>query len=155
MNVLFATLTVVTFFPVLGVIALLFTPKEQKDTIRWIAVGTSLVTFLLSLVMLVQFNAYDPGMQLVVRAPWIQIGSNWNIDYYLGIDGTSLLLVLLTTFLTPIAIFSSWTAVEERVKEYMIFFLLLEVGMVGVFVALDLFLFYVFWEFSLVPMYLL
>ena len=155
MNVLFATLTVVTFFPVLGVIALLFTPKEQKDTIRWIAVGTSLVTFLLSLVMLVQFNAYDPGMQLVVRAPWIQIGANWNIDYYLGIDGTSLLLVLLTTFLTPIAIFSSWTAIEDRVKEYMIFFLLLEVGMVGVFVALDLFLFYVFWEFSLVPMYLL
>jgi NADH-quinone oxidoreductase subunit M len=155
MDVLFATLTAVTFFPVFGVIVLLFTPKEQKDTIRWIAVGTSLVTFLLSLVMLIQFNAYDPGMQLVVRAPWIQIGSNWNIDYYLGIDGTSLLLVLLTTFLTPIAIFSSWAAIEERVKEYMIFFLLLEVGMVGVFVALDLFLFYIFWEFSLVPMYLL
>ncbi len=155
MNVLFATLTVVTFFPVLGVIVLLFTPKEQKDTIRWIAVGTSLVTFLLSLVMLIQFNAYDPGMQLVVRAPWIQIGSNWNMEFYLGIDGASLLLVLLTTLLTPIAIFSSWTAVEDRVKEYMIFFLLLEVGMVGVFVALDLFLFYIFWEFSLVPMYLL
>ena len=155
MNVLFATLTAVTFFPILGVIVLLFTPKEQKDTIRWIAVGVSLVTFLLSLVMLVQFNAYDPGMQLVVRAPWIQIGSNWNMEFYLGIDGASLLLVLLTTFLTPIAIFSSWTAIEDRVKEYMIFFLLLEVGMVGVFVALDLFLFYVFWEFSLVPMYLL
>ncbi|MBI3242870.1 MAG: NADH-quinone oxidoreductase subunit M [Chloroflexi bacterium] len=155
MDVLFATLTVVTFFPVLGVIVLLFTPKEQKDTIRWIAVGASLITFLLSLVMLIQFNPNDPGMQLVVRAPWIQIGSNWNMEFHLGIDGASLLLVLLTTFLTPIAIFSSWTAVEERVKEYMIFFLLLEVGMVGVFVALDLFLFYVFWEFSLVPMYLL
>ncbi len=155
MDVLFATLTVVTFFPVLGVIVLLFTPKEQKDTIRWIAVGTSLITFLLSLAMLIQFNLNDPGMQLVVRAPWIQIGSNWNMEFHLGIDGASLLLVLLTTFLTPIAIFSSWTAIEERVKEYMIFFLLLEVGMVGVFVALDLFLFYVFWEFSLVPMYLL
>ncbi len=155
MNVLFSTLTVVTFFPIVGVIVLLFTPKEQKDTIRWIAVGTSLVTFLLSLAMLVQFNASDPDMQLVVRAPWIHIGTNWNIDYHLGLDGSSLLLVLLTTFLTPIAIFSSWTAIEERVKEYMIFFLLLEVGMVGVFVSLDLFLFYVFWEFSLVPMYLL
>ncbi len=155
MNVLFSTLTVVTFFPIVGVIVLLFTPKEQKDTIRWIAVGTSAITFLLSLVMLTQFNANDPGMQLVVRAPWIHIGTNWNVDYHLGVDGSSLLLVLLTTFLAPIAIFSSWTAIEERVKEYMIFFLLLEVGMVGVFVSLDLFLFYVFWEFSLVPMYLL
>lgn len=155
MNVLFATLTLVTFFPIVGVVILLFTPKEQKDTIRWIAVGTSVITFILSLVMLAQFDPNFAGMQLIVRAPWIQIGDVWNIDYYLGIDGSSLLLVLLTTFLTPIAIFSSWTAVEERVKEYMIFFLLLEVGMLGVFVSLDLFLFYIFWEFSLVPMYLL
>jgi NADH-quinone oxidoreductase subunit M len=155
MNVLFATLTVVTFFPLVGVVVLLFTPKEQKDTIRWIAVATSLATFILSLVMLVQFDPSAAGMQMVVRAPWIHLGSSWNIDFHLGIDGASLLLVLLTTFLTPIAIFSSWTAIEERVKEYMIFFLLLEVGMLGVFVSLDLFLFYVFWEFSLVPMYLL
>lgn len=157
MNVLFSTLTVVTFFPIVGVIILLFTPKERKDTIRWIAVGASLATFFISLVMLVQFDPENPTLHnaLEVRAPWIQIGANWNIEYHLGVDGASLLLVLLTTFLTPIAIFSSWTAIEERVKEYMIFFLLLEVGMVGVFVSLDLFLFYVFWEFSLVPMYLL
>jgi len=154
MNILFATLTAVIFFPLIGVIILLFTSKEQKDTIRWTAVVASLITFLVSLVMLVQFNPRDPGMQLVVRAPWIQIGA-WSIEYYLGVDGASLLLVLLTTFLTPISIFSSWTAVEERVKEYMIFFLLLEVGMVGVFLSLDLFLFYIFWEFSLVPMYFL
>ncbi|MBI2975339.1 MAG: Fe-S-binding domain-containing protein, partial [Chloroflexi bacterium] len=146
MNVLFATLTLVTFFPVLGVLALLFVPEEQKDTLRWTAVVTSVITFILSLVMLAQFNPADPGMQLVIRAPWINIGSTWNIDFHMGIDGASLLLVLLTTFLTPIAIFSSWTAIGERVKEYMIFFLLLEVGMVGVFVSLDLFLFYVFWE---------
>ncbi|MEK9165174.1 MAG: NADH-quinone oxidoreductase subunit M [Chloroflexota bacterium] len=155
MNALFATLTLVTFFPVVGVIVLLFVPKEQKDLIRWIAVITSLITFVLSLLMLAQFNPHEAGMQLVVRFPWIQIGSNWNIEFYLGVDGASLLLILLTTLLSPIAIFSSWTAIQERVKEYMIFFLLLEVGMVGVFVALDLFLFYVFWEFSLVPMYLL
>ncbi len=155
MNVLFATLTLVTFFPIVGVVILLFTPKDQKDTIRWIAVGTSVITFILSLVMLAQFDSSFAGMQLIVREPWIQIGTAWNIDFYLGIDGSSLLLVLLTTFLSPIAIFSSWTAVEERVKEYMIFFLLLEMGMVGVFVSLDLFLFYIFWEFSLVPMYLL
>src|SRR3990170_1808134 len=105
--------------------------------------------------MLAQFNPHEAGMQLVVRFPWIQIGSNWNIEFYLGVDGASVLLILLTTLLSPIAIFSSWTAIQDRVKEYMIFFLLLEVGMVGVFVALDLFLFYVFWEFSLVPMYFL
>jgi len=105
--------------------------------------------------MLAQFNAQEPGLQLVVRAPWIQVGSQWNIEYHLGVDGLSVLLILLTTFLTPLSIASTWTAVEERVKEFMIFFLLLEVGMVGVFVAQDLFLFYIFWEFTLVPMYFL
>ena len=155
MPYLFATLTIVTFFPLLGVAALLFINPEQKNTLRWVALGTSLVTFLLSLVMLVQFDPREPGVQLVVLAPWIQVGDQWDINYYLGVDGLSVLLVLLTTFLTPISIASTWTAIEERVKEFMIFFLLLEVGMVGVFVALDLFLFYVFWEFTLVPMYFL
>ncbi len=156
MQYLFATLTVVTFFPILGVLALLFVKPEQKNTIRWVALVTSLITFLLSLLMLVQFNAREPGMQLVVRAPWIQVADGkWNIEYHLGLDGISVLLILLTTFLTPISIASTWTAVEERVKEFMIFFLLLEVGMVGVFVAQDLFLFYIFWEFTLVPMYFL
>ena len=150
-----STLTVVTFFPLVGVLALLLINKERKDLIRWVAVGAGLLTFVFSLVMLGQFDAGDPGLQLVVRAPWIQIGSTWRIDYHLGLDGLSVLLVLLTTLLTPIAMFSSWTAIEERVKEYMIFFLLLEVGMTGVFVAMDLFLFYVFWEFTLVPMYFL
>lgn len=155
MNILFGTLTVVTFFPLLGAIVLLFVPKENKDAIRWIAVVTSLITFVLSLIALSQFTPSFNGMQLVVRAPWIKVGSQWSMDYFLGVDGASILMVLLTTFLTPIAIFSSWTAIEDRVKEYMILFLLLEVGMLGVFVALDLFLFYIFWEFSLVPMYLL
>ena len=150
-----STLTVVTFFPLVGVLALLLINKERKDLIRWISVGTALLTFAFSLVMLAQFDSTDPGLQLVVRAPWIQIGSNWRIDFHLGLDGLSVLLVLLTTLLTPIAMFASWTAIEERVKEYMIFFLLLEVGMTGVLVALDLFLFYIFWEFTLVPMYFL
>ncbi|MBI4769483.1 MAG: NADH-quinone oxidoreductase subunit M [Chloroflexi bacterium] len=155
MALLFATLTVVAFFPVLGAIVLLFIKPEQKDTLRWVAVGTSLITFLLSLAMLGQFNAADPGLQLVVRVPWIQFGGIWNIEYHMAVDGLSVLLLLLTTFLTPISIFSTWTAIEERVKEFMIFFLLLETGMLGVFVAQDLFLFYVFWEFTLVPMYFL
>src|SRR3970040_2123554 len=155
MQYLFATLTVVTFFPVLGVVVLLFVKPEQKDTIRWVALATSLITFVLSLLMLVQFDAREPGLQLVVRAPWITVGDKWNIEYHLGVDGLSVLLILLTTFLTPISIASTWTAVDERVKEFMIFFLLLEVGMVGVFVGQDLFLFYIFWEFTLVPMYFL
>ncbi len=155
MQYLFATLTVVTFFPVVGVLVLLFVKPEQKDTIRWIALVTSLITFALSLLMLIQFSASEPGLQLVVRAPWITVGDKWNIEYHVGVDGLSVLLILLTTFLTPISIASTWTAVEERVKEFMIFFLLLEVGMVGVFVAQDLFLFYIFWEFTLVPMYFL
>jgi len=155
MQYLFSTLTVVTFAPLLGVLVLLFMRPEQKNAIRWVALITSLVTFGLSLVMLTQFNAREPGAQLVVSAPWIAIGQTWQINFHLAVDGLSVLLILLTTFLTPLAIASSWEAVEERVKEFMIFFLLLEVGMTGVFVAQDLFLFYIFWEFTLVPMYFL
>jgi NADH-quinone oxidoreductase subunit M len=91
---------------------------------------------------------------MVINLPWIQV-AGWNIAYHMGVDGLSILLLLLTTFLTPISILSTWTAVEERVKDFMVFFLLLEVGMVGVFLAQDLFLFYIFWEFTLVPMYFL
>ena len=147
-------LTLVTFFPLLGVLVLLFLNDEQKSLARWVALGTSLITFGISLVMLGQFNAADPDLQMVVKVPWIQV-AGWNITYALGVDGLSILLVLLTTFLTPISILSTWTAVEDRVKSFMIFFLLLEVGMTGVFMAQDLFLFYVFWEFTLVPMYFL
>jgi NADH-quinone oxidoreductase subunit M len=156
MQYLFATLTVVTFFPLVGVFVILFMRPEQKDAIRWTALVTSLVTFLLSLVMLIQFHpSWGLSNPLTVRAPWIIIGDRWNIEYHLAVDGISVLLVLLTTLLTPISIASTWTAVEERVKEFMIFFLLLEVGMTGVFLAMDLFLFYIFWEFTLVPMYFL
>ena len=155
MQYLFSTLTVVTFFPLVGVLALLLIPSNRTNTLRWVALATSLVTFALSLLMLAQFDASSPDLQLVTRAPWIQIGETWNIEYHLGVDGMSLLLVLLTTFLTPLALASTWDSIHERVKEFLIFFLLLEVGMVGVFVALDLFLFYIFWEFTLVPMYFL
>jgi NADH-quinone oxidoreductase subunit M len=154
MNFLLHPLTLVAFFPLVGVLALLFLKEAQKDLIRVIALGASLVTFGISIWVLTLFNAADPGLQLVVNLPWIQV-AGWNIAYHMGVDGLSILLVLLTTFLTPISVLSTWTAVEERVKEFMIFFLLLEVGMVGVFLAQDLFLFYIFWEFTLVPMYFL
>jgi NADH-quinone oxidoreductase subunit M len=104
--------------------------------------------------MLSYFKMGEPGIQVEIDLPWIQF-ANWTISFHMGVDGLSILLVMLTTMLTPISILSTWSAVEERVKDFMIFFLLLEVGMVGVFVSLDLFLFYIFWEFTLVPMYFL
>ncbi len=154
MDFLLQPLTLVTFFPLLGVIVILFINRENKTTIRWIALITSLITFGISLWVLVLFNPADPDLQMVIDIPWIQV-AGWEITYLMGIDGMSILLVLLTTFLTPISILSTWTAIEERVKEFMIFFLMLEVGMLGVFLSLDLFLFYIFWEFTLVPMYFL
>ncbi len=154
MNPVLHPLTLVTFFPLLGVLALFFIQPERKNAMRWTALITSLITFGISLWLLAEFNAKNPDLQMVINLPWIQV-AGWNISYYLGVDGLSILLVLLTTFLTPISILSTWSAIEERVKDFMLFFLLLEVGMTGVFLAQDLFLFYIFWEFTLVPMYFL
>jgi NADH-quinone oxidoreductase subunit M len=154
MEFLLQPLTLLTFFPLVGVLVILFMNSEMKNAIRWVALVTSLVTFGISLWALTLFNASNPDLQLVARYAWIVV-ADWNIYYYLGVDGLSILLVLLTAFLTPISILSTWTAVEDRVKDFMIFFLLLEVGMTGVFLAQDLFLFYIFWEFTLVPMYFL
>src|SRR5688500_14849239 len=152
MNIFLQPLTLLTFFPLLGVLILFFIPSERKDALRWTALGVSLVTFVMSLWVLSMFDPSNPDLQLVAQYDWITV-AGWNIQYYLGVDGLSILLVLLTTFLTPISILSTWTAVEDRVKDFMVFFLLLEVGMTGVFLAQDLFLFYIFWEFTLVPMY--
>src|ERR1051325_6008278 len=154
MNFFLQPLTLLTFFPLLGVLILLFVPSSQKNTLRWVTLLTTLVTFLLSLWVLGMFEASNPELQLVARYDWITV-AGWNIQYFLGVDGLSILLVLLTTFLTPISILSTWTAVEERVKDFMIFFLLLEIGMTGVFLAQVFFLFYIFWEFTLIPMYFL
>jgi NADH-quinone oxidoreductase subunit M len=154
MNFFTNPLNLVTFFPLIGILVILFLKQEQKSTIRWVALGASLVTFALSMWVLSLFEASNPDLQMVINLPWINV-AGWTISYHMGVDGLSILLVLLTTFLTPISILSTWTAVEERVKDFMLFFLLLEVGMLGVFLAQDLFLFYVFWEFTLVPMYFL
>jgi len=154
MNVFLHPLTLVTFFPLVGILVISFLKQDQKTVIRWTALITSLVTFGISIWVLIQFSPHYSGLQLVVNKPWIQI-AGWNISYFLGIDGLSILLVLLTTFLTPLSILSTWKAIDDRVKDFMIFFLLLEIGMTGVFLAQDLFLFYVFWEFTLVPMYFL
>ncbi len=147
-------LTLLTFLPVAGVAALLFLPEERKNQLRWVAVGTSLAVFMVSLWVLSRFNPSNPDLQLVVKNTWLPLGGT-SIQYFLGVDGISILLVLLTTFLTPISILSTWEAVKENVKGFMSFFLLLETGMLGVFLAQDLILFYIFWEFTLVPMYFL
>jgi NADH-quinone oxidoreductase subunit M len=154
MEFLLQPLTLLTFFPLLGVLVLLFIPGDRKEAIRWTTLVTTLVTFGISLWVLTMFNASNVDLQLVAKYNWITV-AGWNIQYHLGVDGLSILLVLLTAFLTPISILSTWTAVEERVKEFMVYFLLLEVGMTGVFLAQDLFLDYNFWEFTRVPMYFL
>ncbi len=143
-------LTLVTFFPLLGVILLLFVPRERADTVKAVALIIAFITFLWSLWMYAMFEPIASGMQFEVNVPWIEV---FGIHYHLGIDGISLLLIMLTTILTVIALISSWTSIQTSVKGYYISLLLLETGMIGVFVALDLFLFYVFWEAMLVPMY--
>src|SRR5258708_16342957 len=154
MNFFLQPLTLLVFFPLVGVLVLLFLRPEWKTALRWTGLITSLITFGISIWVLAMFNPADPGLQMVARYDWISV-AGWNIQYHLGVDGLSILLVLLTSFLSPISILSTWTAVEDRVKDFMVFFLLLETGMLGVFIAQDLFLFYIFWEFALVPMYFL
>src|SRR5690606_21118775 len=113
---------------------------------------TTVATFILSLLVLANYNSDASGLQMVERAVWI---APLNIQYYMGVDGLSILMVLLTTFISMLATIGSWNSVEHQVKQYFIFMLLLEAGMLGVFLAQDLFLFYIFWEFTLVPMYFL
>ena len=149
-------LSIILFTPLVGALLLFFVPKENKDAIRWIANLFALGGFLVSLPLVPMFWAqrFEPGFKFIEGAPnnWIpSIGAG----YVLGIDGISFLLIMLTTLLGWISILSSWTAIENRVKEYYIWFLILQTGMLGVFMALDFFLFFVFWEAMLVPMYLL
>jgi NADH-quinone oxidoreductase subunit M len=145
-------LTIITFFPLLGVLVLLFTGKTKPNAIKAIAILVSLLNFVISLYLYFNFSSDTSAMQFSVKKVWIE---SLGISYHLGIDGISLFLILLTTFLTPLAILSSWSAITEKVKGYYISMLLLETGMIGVFVSLDLFLFYVFWEAMLLPMYFL
>ncbi len=145
-------LSIVTFFPLLGAIFLLFIPRENEEALKRFALIISMLEFAISIPLFVWFDEGVVGMQFVEQITWIRA---WGIQYLVGIDGFSLLLILLTTFLTVLCILSSWSAVKRMVKEYLIAFLILETGMIGVLVALDLILFYVFWELTLIPMYLI
>ncbi len=148
-------LSIVCYVPLLGALILLFVPKDRTALIRQFATGVALLDFLLSVPLWFAFNRNAAGVdnfQFREKAEWIQsIGAR----YEFGIDGIALLLVLLTTLLGVLSFLSSWKAINTREKEYYVFLLLLQTGMLGVFMAMDLFLFYVFWEVMLVPMYFL
>ena len=144
-------LTLVTFVPTIGALLLLLFPRRDSS-IRSFALIVSLVEFVLSLHLPLYFDNARSGFQFNVNIPWI---NSPNIHYHLGVDGISMWLVVLTTFLVPLGVLVSWKSIHERVKEFFILFLLLETAMIGVFVSLDLFFFYFFWEASLIPMALL
>ena len=138
------------FLPLAGVAALAFMKNEHVRAAKAAGVIASLATFLVSLGLWMTFDASNPAFQFVEKLPWIE---SINVSYHVGIDGMALVLIMLTTFLTPIALIGTWKSIQHRVRDYTIMVLLLEVGMTGVFAALDTFLFYVFWEAMLIPMY--
>jgi NADH-quinone oxidoreductase subunit M len=145
-------LSTVTFLPALGAVLVFLLPRRAEALARQVALAVTVATFVVSLPLYFGFNPATPDYQFVEQRAWMP---TLGVAYHLGVDGISLLLVLLTTFLMPLALLSSWSSVEARWKEFAITMLLLETGMVGVFVALDLFLFYIFWEAMLIPMYLI
>src|SRR6185436_2154827 len=146
-------LSIVAFWPLAGMFVLLLMNKENKSLIRWWANLVVFSGFLVSLPLWFWFDVNNSDkMQFVEKHTWI---TTLGADYHVGIDGITLLLILLTTFLGPLAVLSSWTAIENRTKEYYAFMLMLQTGMLGVFISLYFFMFYVFWEVMLVPMYFL
>jgi NADH-quinone oxidoreductase subunit M len=148
-------LTLSWLLPVAGALLVLLIGNadgRRNGLIRWLSLGVTIATFVVTLLVWAGFDSASSGFQFVERTPWIPA---FGIDYYLGVDGISLLLVVLTSFLSPIALLSSWGSIDRKVKEFSIFMLALEGAMIGVFVSLDLFLFYVFWDAMLVPMYFL
>jgi len=138
--------------PLLGIFVVAAIPKKEKSLMKVSAIGFSVATFIASVVMLAWFEIGSSIMQFHEKLDWIP---EWGISYNIGVDGISLFLVVLTTLLTPLALLSSWNSVKENIKGFLIAMLALEIGMIGVFLALDLFLFYVFWELMLIPMYFL
>ncbi len=145
-------LTVLVFLPLVGTVIVALLPRGAGSAIRGVSLATSLAVFLLAVRVYTEFNLAQGGMQFVEHAPWITVPP---INYHLGIDGLSVLLVLLTAFLTPLGVLASWSGITTRVKEFFGFLLALETGMLGTFVSLDLFLFFLFWETMLIPMYFL
>ena len=147
-------LTTVTFLPLVGALFIMLIPMDSevaKRNVRNLALFTTVLTFLLSLIIWANFDFSTSGFQFVENVSWI---GNF-MEYHMGVDGISMLFVILTTFLMPLCILASWKSIQDRVKEYMIAFLILETFMIGVFCALDLMLFYIFFEAGLIPMFLI
>jgi NADH-quinone oxidoreductase subunit M len=144
-------LTLVTFVPAIGALLLMLMPRNDR-ALRWAALMISIVTFGLSLYLPLYFDYGNHGFQFPSNNVWIR---TINIHYHMGADGISMWLVLLTTLLVPVSVLVSWKSIHDRVKEFFVLLLLLEMAMIGVFLALDMFLFYVFWEATLIPMALL
>ena len=148
----FPLLSLILFWPLVGAVLLIFVSKKNEDAIRWIANVFGITGFVVSVPLWLWFDKQSPAYQFVERLPWIPtIGA----EYFLGVDGFSTLLILLTTLMGAVAILSAWTAITERVKEFYIAMLVLQTGMLGAFMALDFLLFFLFWEVMLVPMYFL
>jgi NADH-quinone oxidoreductase subunit M len=149
---MFPLLSSLVVLPIAGALLLFVAGKGQDKLVRYLALGVSLATFVVSLVLWYQFDPASADYQFVERHAWLP---DFGISYHVGVDGISLLLVVLTTFLTPIALLCSWESIEDRVRAFSFFMLVLEAAMIGVFISLDLFLFYVFWDAMLIPMYFL
>ncbi len=145
-------LSTIIFLPFIGAALMLLIPRKQESLIKWLALIASLMTFVLSLPLFTNFDKTTHLMQFVERYEWIP---SWNITFYLGIDGISVLFILLSTLITILCVTISWNSVKSKVKEFFIALLLMEGAMIGVFSSLDFFLFYLFWEAMLIPMYLL
>jgi len=145
-------LSVLIFLPLAGAAVIAFLRRGSEHLIRWVALFSSLLTFAFALGAFVGFSSTRTGMQFVEFYPWMVLPP---VNYHVGVDGLSIMLILLTAFLTPLAVLTSWVSITHRVKEFFLFLLALETGMIGVFAALDLILFFLFWEAMLIPMYFL
>jgi len=154
MNAFQNPLVILTFLPVIGIIFILFHKEESRTANRWIALVTTLAVFAVSIWVLTLYDPSRAEAQLQIDIPWFSL-NGIPINFHLGLDGINILLVLLTAFITPLAILATWKSIERHVRAFMLVFLLLEMAMMGVFLSLDMVLFYVFWEFALVPMYFL
>ena len=143
-------LTITLFIPFAGALLVMVLPRDATRAIKVAGLAVSLLAFVVSVALFFMFDGTDGGMQFVEKVPWIH---GLDISYHLGVDGISLLLVVLTTFLTPLALLASWESISVRLRAYVALMLLLEFGTLGVFLSLDMVLFYIFWEFMLIPMY--
>ncbi len=148
----FPILSLITFIPLMGVFFIAFINEKNEGLIKWLTFIILVIDFIVSLPLFFYFDPTTYHMQFVERIPWIK---SLGFEYHVGVDGISLFLVLLTTFLTPLAQLSTWGAINKKVKLFNIVVLLMQTGMLGVFISIDMFLFYVFWEVQLIPMYLM